>query len=1200
MRYIVFGLVLVLFDLVATAAQIITLEEHLGYAWQADLVHRPVTVATPGTLFPDRLALYNGNNAVPVQLENLQTYPDGSVKSADVWFRTDLPAHATRTFTLRSVTKGFVAPKTDLAVTKDGNTLVFSNGVTAARIPAGTWEPSATATLAEYLHVPASAEKIPGPLLGVKMASGAWTAASSITPAGPLRKVATDLLDAGPILVRARITYTFADGGTYTMIVLVRANEPLVRINERYEKAGTLVLDLGTGLQPTQFATKADFRGNMQRTTISYEKPNKLPGLVGWDFYLPDLTSVIGYLGGPNDDLLGWIGTENSAADWLPEPYKQTFTVTALPGGKLVAEAPLQQGRRTWAFLIAKGADFPEMPPGTPGNPGKDLYRWWTKHIVVSLDKVVNWELVWPDMEKIEFPHTYFSANDLPGIRARLQTEPAIKTYMEALRKSDGGYFGWGHRANDAALSPNADLKARFEQYRAKYRERGGIAQGIAYISAGYLYYGDRVYLEQLDDRQGVGDQTPREYLDFFIKCYLDGAGPLWREGSGGDGGQMGSMNVSDQMLLRCVGFELLLGSDILSPAEKRDMLTKLAFMTYVMHDPTWQPPVHMPDGSQPAGYGQGTPNQKHCAFSVRAMTACMLTNHPMKGDWLRFAMAEVRPHYRYTIHDSGALLESPFYSSRDTMRYAPFWSALVRAGVAEVAPDYAEWMNRPKKAFHYLADMLTPKDPRMGGKRTYHPIGRSAPGVVDPTFMIGADPWGLDDPFHAGLMRWAWEQQGKPSPDNMGSTGGRNIALTLIAFGHPSKPLKTTPLHSRRYEGMGSIFRSHPEGDYESNVLFRHDGFCWDLYPVNNGAVYFYGKGAPLLPRFGGYWSHSYGGAWMMDMPFGNRIDFAAGNNNCFGSVTAFAALGPVADYTAGITDDTHWRRGVLFAKDETRDDPVYLLVRDDVSRPEVATSLHWWIMSRTVAPDGLTKPGVVPIKISHDDWVRNMGKNWANALKSAPTTPPPTDPDAAPAEPAPPATVPVLKGQTHHFPGMCGVDVDLFIAAPADPQILTDAASTGKFPYCQNPELYETQQLVRISQPAGKPYLTLITPRWPTSETPTYRTIADGAGVAISAKGREDRLFLAAEKVTFADAVVDIRAAGGFVRVGGALPLRLMVVNGVITAGGVTLTSAGAAALAYDGKTFTLYTPKGVTADVKTAPALGKVMVRRVEGEG
>ncbi|MHB9130082.1 MAG: hypothetical protein ACYDBB_03205 [Armatimonadota bacterium] len=1143
--------------------QPITLTEQLGHNWTTDLVHQTVSFPAADRVRADGLALYLDGKSIPMQLDNVVTNKDGFLTKADVWFRADLPANGSRSFELRS---GKAARQSDLKVTQDGGVLEISNACTAVRLPN-------------------NAKTLVGPLLGVKLASGQWAGASQIACEAALESCTTEVLAQGPIFVRARVTYRFAGGGSYQCGVMLRSNEPLVRFDEQYGKAGKIAFDLGTNLQPTKFSTKASFRGNMQLTPINYDKPTQLVGLVGWDFYLPSLTSVIGYLGGPNDDLLGWVSTEDAAATWLPNPYQQTFTVTSGPGGKLQAAGSLENGRRAWAFLIGKGADFPD--------PGNDLYRWWNKHLVVSLDKVVNWQLVWPGMEKIEFPHTFFSGKDLPDIRARLQAEPAIQSYMEDLRKTDGGYLGWSYLAGGS--SKDREAKLRFETYRDKYKPRGGIAQGASYISAGYIYFGDHVYLEQLGDKgNALADRSPEEYLDYFVKCYLDDIGIL------AGGGAMGNMNVSDAMLLRCVALDVLLGSDVLTPQEKRKFLTKLAFMTYVMHLSEWQPPVHMPDGSRPAGYGQGTPNQKHCAFSCRAITACMLANHPMKKEWMRFAMDELRPHYSYTIADSGALLESPFYSARDTMRYAPFWSAMTRAGVAEVAPDYQEWMNRPKKAFAYLANMLTPKEPRMSGKRVYHPIGRSSPGVVDPTFMIGADPWGLDDPEHAALMRWSWEQQGKPSPDTMGSTGGRNIALTLISFGHPATPPKDNPLHSRRYEGMGAIFRSHPTGNYESNVLFRHDVFCWDLYAVNNGAVYFYGKGAPLLPRFGGYWSHSYGGAWMMDMPFGNRVDFANGNNNCFGSVTEFASLGQLADLAAGSTDDKTWARSILFSKDLDHDDPVYLLVRDDVNRPGSASWLNWWVMTSNVAPDGLTKPGVVPIKISHEDWVRNLGKNWENALKARPpvlSLDNPDDKDDTAEKPAP-LTVPVLKGQFHHFPGMCGVDVDLFIATPSDPQIITDAASTGQFPYCQAPGLYETQQLVRIAQVPGKGYLTLLVPRWPGSETPKYRTLAGGVGVAISMKNREDRLFLAPAVVTFTDDQVTFEGRAGFARVSTPGPLRLMVAQGRISAKGITLTSVEPAALLYDGKSITVFCGKDVDkVEVKVVPALqGVPVVKKV----
>lgn len=1155
------------------ASGTITLTESVDSSWAEDNLHRTIKPAR-GEMFADRVSLRPQTEparAVAMQLANVQKYPDGSIQQADVWFRSDLPAAATRTFQIQTLDKPATdaKPDTDLTLQRNGNVWEIGNSLTAVRIPAGEWKAPAenggnpAEAVAKELGLPAATgSSVPGPLLGVKLASGQWTAASSLEPGGAdagLLSYSSKIVESGPIFIRARVTYTFPKGGTYDFDVEVRKLDPFVRVNEKYEKAGMLSIDLGTGLEPKEFATKKNYSGAMQQTAIDYEHPTNLPSLVGWDLYTPDNTAVLGLLGGPRDDLLAWVST---SADWLPDPYNQYINVAPAPGGKLTARASLVRGHRHWGLLVAKHAQFPDA--------ATDLYRWFAKNIAVPLDKVANWQLVWPGMDAIEFPHTFFGKADLPTIRAQLQADPTIKEYMEALRDRNAY---WGAMPSILRDSP-AQEKDNFAKYKAKYEERKGIVKGISYIGAAALYFNDPVYLEQLNDPLDIDyEMTPGRYLDKFVKYYTHGLGTMTPES------RMFGMQVSDSLLQRYVGMELLLGSGLLTPQEKKKFLSKLAFATYVMHEPEWQPPIHMPDGSVPTGYAQGTPNQKHCDFSARAINACMLGNHPMKQEWMKFAMGEVRAHYPSTINESGALLESPFYTSRDTMRYAPFWSAMSRAGVAEVAPDYKQWMNRPKKAFAYLANMLTPKEPRMGGKRVYHPIGRSGPGVVDPTFMIGGDPWGLDDPAHASLMRWAWEQQGRPSPDVMGTTGGRDLSLTLIAFSRTTNaaPLGKNPLNSKRFRGMGGLLRSNSETDYESNALWRHDGFAWDLYSVNNGAIYFYGKGAPLLPRFGAYWSHSYGGAWMMDLPFGNRLEFASGNNNGSGQTTEFSSLGSLADLVSGETNEKDWRRRVLFSKDLHREDPVYLLVRDDVSRPDTASSVNWWFMTKNVAPDGLEKPGVVPIQISQQDWVKNMGHNWKDAPK--------------------------LTGQLHHFPGMTGVDVDLFIASPTDPQILTDAASAGRFPYNAGPkDMFETQELVRISQPAGKSYLTLLVPRWPGSASPKYATIANGDGVAIDSESGQDRLFLAEKSIAFADGIVNFKGRAGFVRQG-KQSLRLMVQDGRIAAGGVTLTTTGTqAALMLSAKKIKVLTdgdPKKVAVALSPTLKGTKVTVERVPAQ-
>jgi hypothetical protein len=1108
----------------------IVLKEHLGYSWPSDLVHHIIDPAR-GKLFPNRIVFVSQTDPthpLPFQLVNATQYSDGSIRHAEVWFRTDLPANDTKDFVLRASPKPATAPTTDLRISREGNVWLLSNAQTAVRLPAGSWNApndanAAANALADWLGVEPVADSLPGPLLGVRLASGKWTGETRLTAdhaAATFAGYDTKILEQGPMLIHVRIVYRFA-GGYYAMEIKMRQNDPFIRFDEWYNKAGLLSCDVATNFHPTRCVTKTNDRGSMHVLPIPHDKAANILRLTGWDYYLGSVTAVMALTGDDTDDLLGWVST---TPNWLPNVAPQILTLKTAPDAKLHIEGSLESGHRHWGFLVGKVSQFPDT--------GNALYHWWTRHLVVPLDKVANWQLTWPDMDQIEFPHTFFSKSDYDAIRARLQAVPEIKSYMENLRNSDDGYLGWTQRA--AMNSQNPIAKKQFEQYRDKYRPRGGVIQGASEMAACYLYFGDGVYLEQLNDKTGVGDRTPEGYLDHFIKCYMEGIGIF------SDGGNMGNMKVSDALLLRYIGMEEVLGSGLLTIQEKRTFLTKLAFVTYMLHEPEWQPPIHLPDGTRLGAYPQGTANQKHCAFAARALTACMLTNHPQKGEWMKFAMGEVRAHYPTTISESGALLESPFYTARDTMRYAPFWKAMTRSGVAEIAPDYKQWMNRPKKGFRYLVDMLTPKEPRMGGRRVYWPIGRSNPGVVDPTFMIGGDPWGLDDPQYAAVMRWAWEQQGKPSPGVMGTTGGRDLSQTVLAFSNlmkVAKPLSENPLHSRYYAGMGAIFRSHLETDYESNILFRDDKFCSELYAVNNGAVYFYGKGAPLLPRFGGYWSEAYGGDWMMDLPFGNRIEFAGGDNTCSGSTTEFTALGGMVDLVSGETGDRQWKRRVLFSKDLDRDDAVYLLVRDDVSRPGTASSLNWWFMTKNVAPDGLNAPGVVPIKISHEEWLRNFGHNWKEA--------------------------PRLTGQTHHFPGMTGVDVDLFIAEPSAPQILTDAASTGKFPYnIGGKNLYETQQLVRISQPAGKGYLSLLVPRWPDSTPPQYRTIADGNGVAITQPDGEDRLFLADEVASYQDDVVEFRGRSGFVRAGKSTR-RLMVQDGQISSGGLTLSSTGTASL-------------------------------------
>ena len=1096
----------------------IMVEECLQHAWQTDFLHRTIELKPADKIFAGRALLMHDGAPVPAQFDRVEKYPDGSIHRADIWFRTDLPAGGKRLFSLHAMKKDedtFTSSVNDLTLRDDGKVLEIGNARTAVRVPSGHQLPVADAD-----------GSVPGPLLGIKLPNGAWTAASRIKPldnfsyaplpgliqpidpkqpAGACVESTTEILARGPLFTRARVTYHFAGDGQYVTTITLRSGEPLVRIDESYQRAGALAIDFGTNFHPTAMVYECNPSSPTGKTQpISYTAPAPVGLLVGWNFFFPRVAQAMAFTGDLQGNLVGLLSTD---ADWLPYPYNQALHIDAGPG--LTLRGSLANGHRHWGFYVGKTADFT--------NPCKDFYQWWYHHVALPLDKVENWTLSWPKMEQIAFPHTFFSKEELPAIRARLQAEPTIRDFME-------------------------------------YRK---LTSASDYASA-YLFSGDAKYLQAMKEKC-----TPFSYLDTVIEEHLSGCGYY-------SNSYFNPMQQTDELLKRMIAMELLLGSDAVSPPERQAILHKLAFVVALMHDPQWLPPNYSFDPQKPdpyPAYVQGTPNQKNCYISVRAMTACLLANHPEKKHWLDTALAENERVMPGSVAPSGVHLESPFYSSRDTMRFGPFWTALTRAGVSGPLAD--KWFAREKKTFVYLGDLLTPPEPRMGGRRVYHPIGRSSTGVVDPTFMIGADPWGKADPAQGQLMRWLWEAEGKPSPDIMGDTGGRDLAQTLLAFSKlPAHGPATPPLGDRRWEGFGAIFRSQVGSAFESNVVFRHDEFAWNLYEQNNGAVYFYGKGAPLLPRFGGYWMQGQGQPHLMSVPFANRLIFAGEEQdhdwtNGLGAMTEYASLGNLAGYAAGVTRDKHWRRSILFAKDLDHDDPVYLLVRDDVDHPGVASALHWWVLSKAVQPDGYEKPGVVPTKGSDEAWLANLGKNWHDA--------------------------PALHGQLQHFTGQCGVDLDLFIAQPNEPHLVTDAVGVGPgMPYCVNPKLYEFQQLLRIEQPAGEGYLTLLAPRWPGAEAPVFTTIAGGMGVQITGKGYEDVLFLGPKEIDYSRDAVSFNGCAGFARQSGTV-IRLMTLAGKITAGGITLACTKPAALLYDGKSIVVHCMKADNGvGVVLAPAL------------
>ncbi len=635
-------------------------QEHFGHAWETDLVSRAFTVAPEEGWRQESLRLLLDGKPVPMQIDRARTLNDGTLTGGEAWFMMDLPANSARTFVLRFA-PGTLAPQPDapVVVKQEGSVLTLDNGLAAIRIPACAWDApgeadrgDACSQLAAHLGATCLDEAAPGPILGLRLASGRWTGQSRVRPfeklspfikyapqelfqnvdakdpAGRFLGYRTEIEVRGPLVARASVTYSFENDGEYTITVEVRSGEPLVRIGERYSNAGVLALDMGDhapNAAHTILGIQDRTRG--KTTPLTYESNVPRAFFVVYNYYFPDVGMAFALTGDPSGDITGLVATD---PDWLPYPYNQVIHLVTEPGPKLTLRANLHDGHRDWAFLAA-GPDF--LARGDEVAPAAAFIDWWHRRVAFSLSKVSGWTVEWEGGAESGYPHLLFDEAELPAIRERLTGHPFVDAAMKKATGNDHGRF----------------VAAAF-----------------------YLATGERAYLERLRK------EDPFSYINQCASAILEKRGLNFTPLSG-------NLNQTDDLSIRLVAMDLLLGSDLMSSEEKADELRKLALLTYYLHDHHWLPPQYAFDavGGAYPGYVQGTPNMKTCFSFIKAMLACLLKGHPAQQEWIQEAIEDNDRVMPVSVHESGALLESPFYSSRDTMRWGPFWTALARKGGA-------------------------------------------------------------------------------------------------------------------------------------------------------------------------------------------------------------------------------------------------------------------------------------------------------------------------------------------------------------------------------------------------------------------------------------------------------------------------------------------------------------------------------------
>lgn len=551
-----------------------------------------------------------------------------------------------------------------------------------------------------------------------------------------------------------------------------------------------------------------------------------------------------------------------------------------------------------------------------------------------------------------------------------------------------------------------------------------------------------------------------------------------------------------------------------LTADDRREMRRLLAFFAYDMHSLR-----RFPYGT---GFHHNNPNMTIMAVDARMKALSLVEGHPMAPQWGAESVNLARAFIRRYTRDSGAPFENPHYIFGVTLgQLSSANEIMLEQGVGDAFDNELF-----RRMLHFLPHWLSPPDPRFLGHRLVLPLGNGSYQSVAPD--IGARLVRYLAPRHpdlAGEMQWLVNQT---LPDE-----------EHLTFVDDRVPV----LESRHFEDYGVSFR-HGFGTPYETLFHMLAGNCFGHYEIETDQMAYtlYAKGQPIHLHFGnGYfpmfvrpWLRnrvSIDHKWEIPERHEPRVEAVALGD----SVDYVHAMKPI-DQIQGRTEyppergqpDEHalnpqpvediplteWRRQVAFLKDPDPRGPNYFVLRDSFTgTPTRPTDLSLWFLS--------------------NDMLR--------------------------------------EGDRFHFAGQCDVDMDVFVAEPVNAEI-----ETGEYGHVQQPygrrvgfdpnyhpdgKLGETQQLLRLKQPAGKGYLVVLYPRLKENDPEAVFTRLGQAAVRVETTLSTDYTFLNPYATRFEDERVRFEGMACSVRFFNSGTVSVINLDGTVNvrAGGHVVSGRG-----------------------------------------
>lgn len=601
----------------SAAAQEFVLREQLGKNWANEVVTFPLSPQQVAAVKAGAQVIGPEGEVVASQLLDVE----GQQRLA---FQVSLAPGATRSYRLGKAGKTAAG---DWKIEESGGLIAVTNGEIG-------------------LRVRKSLKANEGPLAGIRLRSGNWTGDSTLTDGAAVKNYSAEITARGPVLVEVVCKVVFVDDGVWSLRFRLERGEPVILVDESFDApgGGTFRVVLGDQkFRPTHMLHRnADvsnavvmsdpIAGYFLEPWLHWNNPrhgnwialHSPPPVVPKK--VPEPTVDAPKKGNDADELLGLKEKpstktpveepRDAASDmlvigllkpsvWVDPKWKGrakqpgSHANVAVRDGLVAVDLPVAGGRRTWLLGALSQRESVEILSRSIRRVAPPPQQLVIKHGDFPLDQVKDYVLDWPG-DHTNFPRLYVRKQDLPAIKTRLKSNPAI------LRK-------W--------VSEQPINKYLLDEPVQEFLAGGDPTLGklMAEKAEEYLQTCVDWYLKQ-DERQTPGAAPHMQTLILSV------------------------VNLIDPVL----------GTEAFTPESRRRVLAQLAFLGYVVSSPDYWSPER--------GYS-GFANMTSVVAMYRTALGCLLQSHPQGKAWAEQGLNQLHYQLGAWSDADGGWIEAPHYA---------------------------------------------------------------------------------------------------------------------------------------------------------------------------------------------------------------------------------------------------------------------------------------------------------------------------------------------------------------------------------------------------------------------------------------------------------------------------------------------------------------------------------------------------------